>query len=116
MKSMLALAAATAAALAAPAAPTQAAERGDSTFIVTYLCDGGRYLSVGYPAYRDAQRAPIRISWQGRTVQLSPSRMVGSGTRYQNAMSNLEWWSKGNGGTLRQIQPSRALLTNCVES
>jgi membrane-bound inhibitor of C-type lysozyme len=42
--------------------------------------------------------------------------MVGSGARYLNALSNLEWWSKGNGGTLSQIQPNRALLTNCVET
>jgi membrane-bound inhibitor of C-type lysozyme len=92
------------------------AERGDMPFVVTYLCDGGRYLAVGYPAYGDARRAPIHLSWQGRTVQLSPSRMVGSGARYLNAMANLEWWSKGNGGTLSQIQPNRPLLTNCVES
>jgi len=115
LKSRLAVAAIIAG-TAALAAPALAAERGDSAFVVTYRCDDGRYLAVGYPAYRDAQRAPIRISWQGRTVQLSPSRMVGSGARYLNALSNLEWWSKGNGGTLRQIQPSRALLTNCVES
>lgn len=93
-----------------------AAERGDAPFIVTYRCDADRYLVVAYPAYRDAQRAPIRVAWQGRTVQLSPSRMVGSGARYLNALANLEWWSKGNGGTLSQIQPSRRLLTNCVES
>jgi len=93
-----------------------AGERGDTPFVVTYACDGGRYLAVGYPAYADARRAPIRLSWDGRTVQLSPSRMVGSGARYLNAMANLEWWSKGNGGTLSSIQPSRLLLTNCVES
>ena len=98
------------------AASPAAAKRGDAPFVVTYRCDGNRHLVVGYPAYRDAQRAAIRISWQGRTVQLSPSRMVGSGARYLNALSNLEWWSKGNGGTLSQIQPNRALLTNCVET
>jgi membrane-bound inhibitor of C-type lysozyme len=96
------------------AAGPAAAERGDAPFVVTYRCEGDRYLVVGYPAYRDAQRAPIRVAWQGRTVQLSPSRMVGSGARYLNALSNLEWWSKGDGGTLSQIQPNRALLTNCV--
>ena len=111
MKSVLALALATFAFSA-----DAVAERGDAPFVVTYHCDGDRYLVVGYPAYRDAQRAPIRIGWQGRTVQLSPSRMVGSGARYLNALSNLEWWSKGNGGTLSQIQPNRALLANCVES
>ena len=93
-----------------------ATERGDTPFVVTYRCDGGRYLAVGYPAYRDAQRAPIRLTWEGRTVLLGPSRMVGSGARYINSLSNLEWWSKGNGGTLSRPSNNRPLLTNCVES
>jgi len=42
VKSALVLAA-FAATLAVPAA----AERGDTAFVVTYLCDGGRYLAVG---------------------------------------------------------------------
>jgi membrane-bound inhibitor of C-type lysozyme len=90
-----------------------AAERGDAPFVVTYRCDGGRYLVVGYPAYRDAARAPIRVSWQGRTVQLAPTR-VGSGARYVNALANLQWWSKGDGGTLSQLENNRPLLLNCV--
>ncbi len=108
---------AVAALLAACAFPVAvlAAERGDNAFVVTYACDGGRYLVVGYPAYRDARRAPIRINWQGRTVQLAPTR-VGSGARYVNALANLQWWSKGNGGTLSQLENNRPLLTNCVES
>jgi len=110
VKSALVLAA-FAATLAVPAA----AERGDTAFVVTYLCDGGRYLAVGFPSYRDAPRAPIRLSWQGRTVELSPTR-VGSGARYVNPLANLQWWSKGNGGTLSQLSNNRALLTNCVES
>jgi len=97
------------------AATADAAERGDTAFVVTYRCTGDRYLVVGYPAYRDAQRAPVRIGWQGRTVELAPTR-VGSGARYINALANLEWWSKGNGGVLNQLQPNRPLLTNCVES
>jgi len=96
------------------AANLAAAERGDTPLVVTYLCDGGRYLVVGYPAYRDARRAHIRLSWQGRTVELSPTR-VGSGARYINPLGNLEWWSKGNGGVLSQLQPNRPLLTNCVD-
>jgi len=97
------------------ATTAHAGERGDTAFVVTYQCEGGRYLVVGYPAYRDARRAPIRIGWQGRTVELAPTR-VGSGARYLNPLANLEWWSKGNGGTLRQMEPSRPLLINCVES
>ena len=96
-------------------APSHAAERGDASFVVTYRCDGDRYLAVGYPAYRDAQRTPIRIGWQGRTVELAPAR-VGSGARYVNALANLQWWSKGNGGTLSQLSNNRPLLSNCVES
>jgi membrane-bound inhibitor of C-type lysozyme len=107
--------AAVATTLAATLAGPAAAERGDNAFVVTYLCDGGRYLAVGYPSYRDAPRAPIRLSWQGRTVELSPTR-VGSGARYVNPLANLQWWSKGNGGTLSQLSNNRALLTNCVES
>ena len=97
------------------AAGGAAAERGEAPFVVTYRCDGGRYLAVGYPAYRDARRAPIRIGWQGRTIELSPTR-VGSGARYVNALANLQWWSKGNGGTLSQLENNRPLLANCVES
>jgi len=41
---------------------------------------------------------------------------VGSGARYVNPLANLQWWSKGNGGTLSQLSNNRALLTNCVES
>jgi membrane-bound inhibitor of C-type lysozyme len=95
------------------AASSVAAERGDASFVVTYRCDGGRYLVVGYPAYRDAARAPVRVSWQGRTVQLAPTR-VGSGARYVNALANLQWWSKGNGGTLSALANNRPLRTNCV--
>jgi membrane-bound inhibitor of C-type lysozyme len=101
---------------AALAAPTLAAERGDTAFVVTYVCDGGRYLAVGYPAYADARRAPIRLTWEGRTVLLGPSRMVGSGARYINSLANLEWWSKGSGGTLSRPSDNRPLLTNCVET
>jgi membrane-bound inhibitor of C-type lysozyme len=97
------------------AATAQAAERGDAPFVVTYRCDGGRYLAVGYPAYRDARRASIRIGWQGRTVELAPTR-VGSGARYVNAIANLQWWSKGSGGTLSQLENNRPLLTNCIET
>ena len=98
------------------AAPPAAAARGDAPFVVTYRCDGDRWLAVGYPAFKDARTAPIRLSWQGRTVELTPIR-AGSGARYVNAAANLEWWSKGTGGTLSRLLPSvRPLLTNCVET
>jgi membrane-bound inhibitor of C-type lysozyme len=92
-----------------------AADRGDAPFVVTYRCDGDRWLAVGYPAFRDARTAPIRITWDGRTVLLSPTR-TGSGARYVNAIASLEWWSKGSGGTLSRLSTNRPLLTGCVET
>jgi membrane-bound inhibitor of C-type lysozyme len=98
------------------AAGPAAAKRGDGPFVVTYRCDGDRWLAVGYPAFKDARNAAIRLTWQGRTVELTPTR-AGSGARYINASANLEWWSKGNGGTLSRLLPSvRPLLTNCIEA
>ena len=103
--------------LAATAWPAvvHAAERGDTPFVVTYRCNGDRWLVIGYPAYSDARSAPIRITWEGRTVLLTPTR-AGSGARYVNALASLEWWSKGTGGTLRRLSTNRPLLTGCVEA
>jgi len=99
---------------AAGAASAGAAERGDAPFVVSYRCDGGRLLAVGYPAYRDARRAPIRLEWQGRTVELAPAR-AGSGARYVSVSADLEWWSKGNGGDLHRLSKHQPLLTGCAE-
>ena len=97
-------------------AAAPAAARGAAPFVVTYRCDGNRWLAVGYPAFKDARGASIRLTWEGRTVELTPTR-AGSGARYINARANLEWWNKGNGGTLSRLLPSvRPLLTNCVEA
>ena len=101
-------------ALAWPLA-VSAAERGDAPFVVVYRCDGDRWLAVGYPAFRDARTARIRLSWQGRTIELGPIR-AGSGARYVNGIAHLEWWSKGHGGTLSSLSPSRPLLTGCTEA
>jgi membrane-bound inhibitor of C-type lysozyme len=92
-----------------------AAQRGDTPFVVTYRCDRDRWLAVGYPAFRDSRTAPIRITWEGRTVLLTPTR-AGSGARYVNALASLEWWNKGTGGTLRRLSTNRPLLTGCVEA
>ena len=108
-RALLALALAAGAALG-----VQAAERGDAPFVVSYRCDGGQHLAVGYPAYRDAAKGRIRLSWQGRSVELAPAR-AGSGARYVSAAADLEWWSKGNGGTLYRLHDHRPLADGCVE-
>jgi membrane-bound inhibitor of C-type lysozyme len=110
---LLPLAACAFAATAAAQAPATA--RGEAPFVVVYECSGGAHLAVGYPAYRDARRAPVRIGWQGRTIELAPARAA-SGARYVNAIADLEWWSKGSGGTLSRLRDNRPLLAGCTES
>jgi membrane-bound inhibitor of C-type lysozyme len=105
---------ASAALLALAAAGAASAERGDAPFVVTYRCDGNNSLAVSYPAYRDARRAPIRLAWQGRTVELAPAR-AGSGARYISAAADLEWWNKGDGGSLYRLHDNHPLLTGCTE-
>jgi len=95
-------------------AAVNAAERGDAPFVVTYRCDGGRTLVVGYPAYRDALKTPIHLSWQGRTVEMLPAR-AGSGARYVSGSADLEWWSKGNGGDLYRLSRHQPIATGCQE-
>jgi membrane-bound inhibitor of C-type lysozyme len=103
------------AAAAACAGGAGAAERGDAPFVVTYTCDGGRTLVIGYPAYRDARKAPIRVSWQGKTIEMAPAR-AGSGARYVNVEADLEWWNKGNGGDLYRLTRHLPILSDCKES
>jgi membrane-bound inhibitor of C-type lysozyme len=99
---------------ACASAGVDAAERGDAPFVVTYACNGGRTLVVGYPAYRDARKAPIRLSWKGKTVELAPAR-AGSGARYINVAVDLEWWSKGNGGELYRLSRRQPIAAGCQE-
>lgn len=110
----LALAFAAVAFAAAATADVPVEPRGEAPFVVTYRCDGDQHIAVGYPSYRDARTAPIRISWEGRTLLLMPAR-AGSGARYANAIAGIEWWSKGNRGTLSRLRDNRPLLTGCSE-
>ena len=102
-------------AIALTGSAASAADRGAAPFVVTYRCDGGRWLAVGYPAYRDARYSPVRLAWRGKTVELAPVR-AGSGARYVNALAQLEWWSKGANGTLNDLRTGRALLSGCSEA
>ena len=112
MRSIAIAAALCVAALTAHAGETR---RGDTPFVTTYRCDGGRLIAVGYPAYADARTAPIRIAYNDRTVLLRPAR-AGSGARYTNPQADLEWWSKGDGGFLHRLSDNAPLLTGCTAS
>jgi len=87
-----------------------------SAFVTTYLCDGGRWLVVAYPApFARGTEPPARLGWNGETVLMSIARS-GSGARYVNKKHDLEWWNKGRGGTLYRLSDRTPLLSDCVES
>lgn len=87
-----------------------------SAFVATYLCDGGRWLVVAYPApFARGAEPPARLAWNGETVLMSIARS-GSGARYVNKQHDLEWWSKGRGGNLYRLSDRAPLATHCVES
>jgi hypothetical protein len=92
-----------------------AADQGKPASVVTYRCDGDRWIAVAYPAESAGPRAPIRITWEGRTVELSPTR-ASRGSSFVNAMASLEWWRNRESSTLRTLHGNRPLLTNCVEA
>jgi membrane-bound inhibitor of C-type lysozyme len=99
--------------IATPAPVASAETIGERPFVIVYRCDGGRFLAVGYPAFRDARTAPIRLSWDGRTRLLAPARAA-SGARYVSRADNLQWWSKGNGGFLNRLSDDSPLLAGCI--
>jgi hypothetical protein len=100
---------------AAATTGTVMADQGRPAVVVTYRCDGDRWIAVGYPAESAGPRAPIRITWEGRTVELSPTR-ASRGSSFVNALASLEWWRNRESSTLRTLHGNRPLLTNCVET
>jgi membrane-bound inhibitor of C-type lysozyme len=93
-----------------------AAQADDGWQVVTYRCDNNNHIVIAYPPDRDTSREPIRVTWQGRTVRLSPvSGFLSTGRRYNSPMADLEWWDKRNtGSTLSRNRNTRTILTNCV--
>ena len=111
------LAAAVFAVAALPAPPALAVNENPhaSAFVVTYRCDGEDWLAVAYPAPFARATVPVRLSWNGATIVMSPARS-GSGARYVSRAADLAWWNQGHGGTLYRLSDRATLLANCVES
>ncbi|MBP8140298.1 MAG: MliC family protein [Burkholderiales bacterium] len=117
MSTIRRLAAAAFAIAALPAPPALAVNENPhaSAFVVTYRCDGEDWLAVAYPAPFARATVPVRLSWNGATVVMSPARS-GSGARYVSRAADLAWWNQGHGGTLYRLSDRATLLANCVES
>ena len=111
----LAAAAFAVAALPAPTALAVNENPHASAFVVTYRCDGEDWLAVAYPAPFARATEPVRLSWNGATVSMSPARS-GSGARYVSRAAELDWRNQGHGGTLYRLSDRATLLANCVES
>ncbi|KZE33510.1 MliC family protein [Crenobacter luteus] len=113
MKRLSAPLAALLVALAAPAFADETsapvAEQGATPFTVHYRCAGERTLTVRYPAYADAGREPIELSWRGQRYRLTLVKS-GSGARYANRQ--LIWWSKGDDGFLT-TRGGRMIARDC---
>ena len=76
---------------------------------VTYTCDGGQSVAVGYVGSSVAQ-----VRWQGTTYTLNQTES-GSGVRYTNGFYT--WVTKGNQGFLQQTglnQDDVIIANNCV--
>lgn len=80
------------AATTAPAESTTAA----ADTIYSYLCASGRRLTVSYPSDTTA-----RLHYEARVHELQLA-ISASGARYTG--DALEWWSKGNEGTLSSLE------------
>ncbi|HVE48605.1 MAG TPA: MliC family protein [Casimicrobiaceae bacterium] len=104
--------------MVAQAAWAQSSPPADSreteSFVLRYRCDDGLAIAVAYPSYKDANREPIRLSFQGRRYVMHIARS-GSGARYVTRNGRLEWWTKGNQGFLAVPGISPAVASGCVE-
>lgn len=89
---------------------TPAVEQGTVPFTVRYACASGQQIRVRYPAFADAQSAPIVLQWKEREYQLGPA-LSASGARY--ASRQLVWWTKGDSAFL-STRGGRLLVRRCV--
>jgi membrane-bound inhibitor of C-type lysozyme len=67
-------------------------------FAVQYACDNGLRIRVAYPVDYMAGHG-ITLRYDGRRVGMRPT-LSASGARYQNRLRRLEWFIKGDEGTL----------------
>jgi len=86
--------------------------RENNPFVLSYRCDGGDAVAVRYPAFKEAKREPITLSWDGRryAFYLAPS---GSGARYVTRDQRLQWWTRGDTAFLAVPGVNPPILGNC---
>ena len=86
--------------------------RETAPFVISYRCDEGG-VAVRYPAFQDAQREPIQLSFQGRRYAMRLQRSA-SGARYVTRDQRLEWWTRGSDeGSLAVPGVTPPILANC---
>jgi len=81
-----------------------------SAFVTLYRCDGESWIAIAYPAPFAREAEPVRMSWQGETIELKYA-----GGRYVSRAADLAWRPKGRTGRLTRLSDRSMLLNNCVE-
>jgi membrane-bound inhibitor of C-type lysozyme len=87
--------------------------RENNPFVLAYRCGNGDAVAVRYPAFKDAQREPIQLSWDGKRYTFYLTRS-GSGARYVTRDRRLEWWTKGDTAFLGVPGVSPPILSGCA--
>jgi membrane-bound inhibitor of C-type lysozyme len=77
-------------------------------FAVDYVCNGGVKLRAAYPDDPLSGQS-ITLRYSSKRVVLQPA-LAASGARYENQQRHLEWWIKGNDGTLSDTKAGKPLL------
>lgn len=67
-------------------------------FAAHYACDNGLRIRVAYPVDYLAGHG-ITLRYDGRRVDMLPT-ISASGARYKDRLGRLEWFIKGDAGTL----------------
>ena len=83
-------------------------------FVSEYVCSGERIVTVAYPAPGMRASEPVRLAWQGSTIELrraAPS----AGLRWSNASAGIAWTTFGRNATLTRMTDGRVLASGCIE-
>lgn len=91
----------------------------------SYVCEGGKKISVGYVRYGKDGPSFAVLHWNAAYYGLAPA-VSASGARYAalagpaGARGGLEWWEHGGEATLSTFvdgtMKTKALLTGCKTS
>ena len=86
-----------------------------------YKCDNKQSLQADYYNSGKTPRVIVTTSKPPKGAKNAPpakswtlnQAMSGSGARYEDSKKTMEWWNKGNEGTLTDLKSSKSI--HCTE-